>query len=152
MNETRLGILRRIKSGLDFDLERNIIRQGLVTKGLIYGMTSGNWGDRRRGSTGRVGVSQLVNRLTEMATVSYLRRINSPTNRLVRMVAPRHCHTTGFGYICPADTPEGETIGLLKCLSVMAEVSTDVNKQPILECLSDVGYDKIEDGHDKLAT
>ncbi|ODN03550.1 DNA-directed RNA polymerase II subunit RPB2 [Orchesella cincta] len=144
--------LRRLDGGYNYDVEKNIIRQKLVSRGVIYAMTSGNWGDRRRGSPCRVGVSQLLNRLNGTATVSYLRRINSPVNRLVRMTAPRQLHTTAFGYLCPADTPEGETVGLLKALSVMAEVSTDYQKGPIVDCLEAIGYDSIEDFPEKLKT
>lgn len=68
-------------------------------------------------------------------------------NRLVRMTAPRQVHTTGFGYICPADTPEGETVGLLKALSLMAEISKDYDKQPIQTSLESFGYDSIEELH-----
>lgn len=68
------------------------------------------------------------------------------------MTDPRQVHTTAFGYICPADTPEGQTVGLLKSLSVMAEISTDCDNEPILRCLEDVGYDSIEEHPDKLYT
>ncbi|CAL8099003.1 unnamed protein product [Orchesella dallaii] len=152
MYEARQAILRRLDGGNNYDVEKNIIRQKLVSRGVIYAMTSGNWGDRRRGSSCRVGVAQLLNRLNGTATLSYLRRINSPVNRLVRMTAPRQLHTTAFGYLCPADTPEGETVGLLKSLSVMAEVSTDYQKGPIVECLEAIGYDSIEEHPEKLAT
>jgi DNA-directed RNA polymerase II subunit RPB2 len=83
--------------------------------------------------------------MTGIATVSFLRRINAPLNRLSRMVVPRNVHNTAFGYICPVDTPEGEPVGFLKNLSIMAQVSVEADVAPILNCLRNLKYNPLND-------
>lgn len=67
------------------------------------------------------------------------------------MTAPRQVHTTAFGYVCPADSPEGETVGLLKTLSVMAEISVDYGEESIIDILRQCGYLPIAEFPENLA-
>jgi DNA-directed RNA polymerase II subunit RPB2 len=94
---------------------------------------------------------QPLNRLTQLATLAYLRRINAPVNRLVRMTAPRMIHNTGFGYVCPADTPEGQPVGLLKNLSIMTHISVECDQRPVIKCLEDMEYIPAEQDFDALS-
>ena len=55
-------------------------------------------------------------RLTFASTLSHLRRINSPIGRDGKMAKPRQLHNTLWGMICPAETPEGAAVGLVKIL------------------------------------
>jgi len=41
----------------------------------------------------------------------------------MKSTKPRLLHNTHFGMICPAETPEGIKIGLVKNLALMAKVS-----------------------------
>jgi DNA-directed RNA polymerase II subunit RPB2 len=43
-----------------------------------------------------------------------LRRINSPIGRDGKLAKPRQLHNTLWGMICPAETPEGAAVGLVK--------------------------------------
>ena len=47
------------------------------------------------------GVSQVLNRLTFMSTISHLRRIQTPTDNTGKLIPPRKLHITQWGYICP---------------------------------------------------
>ena len=53
-------------------------------------------------------------RLTFASTLSHLRRINSPIGRDGKLAKPRQLHNTLWGMICPAETPEGGAVGLVK--------------------------------------
>ena len=64
-----------------------------------------------------------MNRLTYASTLSHLRRINSPIGRDGKLAKPRQLHNTLWGMICPAETPEGQAVGLVKNLAMMAYVS-----------------------------
>lgn len=59
MSEAKYSIVRRLDRGLDYDVTKNVIRQKLITRNIMYSMTTGNWGDKRRGSTCRTGVVQV---------------------------------------------------------------------------------------------
>jgi DNA-directed RNA polymerase II subunit RPB2 len=80
------------------------INKDTITRGLRYALATGNWG--MAGTTaGRVGVSQVLNRLTFASTLSHLRRINSPIPRQGKLTRPRQLHNTHWGIVCCAETP-----------------------------------------------
>jgi DNA-directed RNA polymerase II subunit RPB2 len=54
---------------------------------------------------------------------SHLRRINTPIEKCGKLVPPRKQHGTQWGYICPAETPEGQSVGVVKNISLSAIVS-----------------------------
>ena len=74
----------------------------------------------------------MLNRLTYASTLSHLRRINSPIGRDGKLAKPRQLHNTLWGMICPAETPEGAAVGLVKNLALMAYVSVGNTPSPIL--------------------
>lgn len=45
---------------------------------------------------------------------------------------PRQLHNTHWGFICPAETPEGQAVGLVKNLALMAYISVGCSLSPIL--------------------
>jgi DNA-directed RNA polymerase II subunit RPB2 len=55
--------------------------------------------------------------------VSHLRRINTPIEKTGKLVQPRKLHPTQWGVICPSETPEGASVGLVKNLATMASVT-----------------------------
>ncbi len=87
-----------------------------MTDGFAYALATGNWGLAKGGST-QTGVSQLLNRLNPIATISHLRRVNTPLNREGKQAKPRQCHITAWGNTCPAETPEGPGCGLVEQLA-----------------------------------
>lgn len=44
----------------------------------------------------------------------------------VQVSGPRALHPSQWGMLCPADTPEGESCGLVKNLALMTHVTTGV--------------------------
>lgn len=91
-----------------------------LTNGLKYSLATGKWGDQKKFAYTRVGVSQPLNRYNFAATVSHLRRINTPVGRDGKLAKPRLLHSTQWGIACPSETPEGQTCGLVKNLAFMA--------------------------------
>ena len=69
------------------------------------------------------GSLQALNRLTFASTLSHLRRVNCPTGREGKNPKPRQLHNSQWGVICPAETPEGHQVGLVKNLALMAQVT-----------------------------
>lgn len=58
-----------------------------------------------------------------MSTLSHLKRINTPLSKSGKLSKPRHLHNTHWGVICPAETPEGQSCGLVKNMSLISTVS-----------------------------
>jgi DNA-directed RNA polymerase II subunit RPB2 len=111
-----------LDKGQSFNVEVSI-KPLIVTDGLKYSLATGNWGDQKKAHQARAGVSQVLNRLTFASTLSHLRRVNSPIGRDGKLAKPRQLHNTQWGIICPAETPEGHAVGLVKNLALMAYVS-----------------------------
>lgn len=50
---------------------------------------------------------------------------------LVQVSGPRALQPSQWGMLCPADTPEGESCGLVKNLALMTHVTTDDEEEPL---------------------
>lgn len=109
---------------------QNMLKTKIITNGLRYSLSTGNWGMGGSQHT-RIGVSQVYNRLTYMSSVSHLRRINSPVGRDGKLTSPRHLHNSQWGKICPAETPEGQTCGLVKNLALTTYISPHTESSPV---------------------
>nr|WNS68468.1 DNA-directed RNA polymerase II subunit 2 [Trichomonas gallinae] len=112
-----------------------------ITQGLEYSIGTGNWSVQRQAGA-KAGVSQMLNRLTFLSTLSNLRRTNTPIGRDGKLTGPRHLHNTHWGYICPVETPEGASCGLIKNLALMSIVTVhrELNTgEAIMSILEDTG-------------
>ncbi|CAK0797601.1 unnamed protein product [Prorocentrum cordatum] len=67
-----------------------------------------------------------------MATLSHLRRMLTPLARSGKLAKPRQLHNTHWGLVCPAETPEGQAVGLVKNISLMCYISLG-SPQTIIE-------------------
>lgn len=142
--EVRLYSQKFIDRGKDFNLEL-AIKTRIITDGLKYSLATGNWGDQKKAHQARAGVSQVLNRLTFASTLSHLRRLNSPIGRDGKLARPRQLHNTLWGMICPAETPEGGAVGLVKNLALMAYISVGSQPSPILEFLEEWSMENLEE-------
>lgn len=90
-----------------------------LTKAMRNALATGNWGQKQTGDVAKHGVAQVLKRdSTLFATMSHLRRVNAPSMKSSNKIAkPRQLHDTHFGMICPAETPEGGKIGIVKNLA-----------------------------------
>ncbi|KAF9106536.1 DNA-dependent RNA polymerase II [Mortierella sp. GBA35] len=138
--------LRRcIDSNKDFVLS-TAVRSGTITNAFNYSMATGNWGDRPNPTVAsRTGVAQTMNRYTYASTQSHLRRINAPLQCNNKTAKPRQLHNTHWGMICPAETPEGQSCGLVKNLALMASISVGSPAEPIQEFLEEWGMSNLEE-------
>ena len=109
---------------------RPAVRQDLLTQKILHAMATGNW------IGGRTGVSQLLDRVSNVSTLSHLRRIISPLTRSQPHFEARDLHPTQWGRICPNETPEGQNCGLVKNAALIINVTEGINPEMILEFLS----------------
>jgi DNA-directed RNA polymerase II subunit RPB2 len=112
-----------------------IIKPNYIENILKSALATGNWG--LKNTINRQGVSQVLNRLTSMSTISHLRRISTPIDSSGKLIGPRKLQNTQWGYICPSETPEGHSIGVVKNFSVTCEITKDIDIDPILYYMND---------------
>eukprot|EP01050_Picozoa_sp_SAG11_P008853 SAG11_NODE_800_length_7121_cov_5.974366_1_plen_1226_part_00 len=147
-------VTKDVKRELQKAVDRNrdfsmfALKASTITMGLKYALATGNWG--LQGELGlKTGVSQVLNRLTYASMLSHLRRVTNPTGRDGKMAKMRQLHNTHWGMICPAETPEGQAVGLVKNLALMSHVTVadPVAKQAILQFLEDWALQNLEEIH-----
>ena len=122
--EVNSGLWNLNKNYADIINEINIhkIVKTTYLENIIKGaLATGNWGMKVNSS--KQGVSQILNRLTYMSTVSHLRRIQTPTDNSGKLIPPRKLHGTSWGYVCPSETPEGQAVGIVKNMSMNCEIT-----------------------------
>ena len=123
---------RIVKRG-KFPSVKVIIREKLLTSRIYTSMATGNW------VGGRKGISQRIQRLNFLDTLSHLQRVVSPLSSSQENFEARELHATHLGRLCPSETPEGTNIGLRKNLALLASVSGDSDDAEVLKALKNAG-------------
>jgi len=109
-----------------------IIKSTTIENGLKRALATGDFGIKHTNSN-KVGVAQVLNRLTYVSSLSHARRISTPTDKSGKLVPPRKLHNTSFGYVCPSETPEGASVGIVKNLSYMTHITIHSHSLPLHE-------------------
>ena len=112
-----------------------IIKPSYIENILKGALATGNWGMKVNAS--KQGVSQVLNRLTYISTLSHLRRIQTPTDNTGKLIPPRKLHGTSWGYVCPTETPEGQAVGVVKNLAMNCEVSISETSETVRYYIKD---------------
>ena len=99
-----------------------IIKSTTIENGLKRALATGDFGIKHTNSN-KVGVAQVLSRLTYISSLSHLRRINTPIDKSGKLIPPRKLHNTTWGFLCPAETPEGQSVGVVKNLSYMTHIT-----------------------------
>ena len=107
-----------------------MIKSSYIENILKSSLSTGNWG--MKNNINKQGVSQVLNRLTFMSTLSHLRRISTPVDSTGKLIAPRKLQSTQWGYICPTETPEGQSVGVVKNLAMTCEITSEIPGDIIL--------------------
>jgi DNA-directed RNA polymerase II subunit RPB2 len=126
-----------------------IIKSTTIENGLKRALSTGDFGIKNVNSN-KVGVAQVLNRLTYISSLSHLRRINTPIDKSGKLIPPRKLHNSSWGFLCPAETPEGASVGVsswgflcpaetpegasvgvVKNLSYMTHITIPSNSTPI---------------------
>ncbi|MFC1728678.1 hypothetical protein ACFLZ7_04435 [Nanoarchaeota archaeon] len=123
---------RIVKRG-KFPSIKAIIRDKLLTQRIYSAMATGNW------VGGRKGISQRIQRLNFLETMSNLQRVVSPLSASQENFAARELHPTHLGRLCPVETPEGTNIGLRKNLAMLAQISEGSDEKEVEKVLKTLG-------------
>jgi len=68
-----------------------------------------------------------------------LRRMITPLARSGKLAKPRQLHNTHWGLVCPAETPEGQAVGLVKNVSLMCWITLGSRETVIEDFLDEWG-------------
>ena len=109
-----------------------IVKPTTIENGIKRALATGDFGIKNTNSN-KVGVAQVLSRLTYPSTLSHLRRVSTPTDKSGKLIPPRKLMGSSWGYMCPSETPEGGSIGVVKNLSYMAHVTIQSNSNLIYE-------------------
>tara|TARA_B110000483_G_C18182310_1_gene537543 strand:- start:79 stop:2592 length:2514 start_codon:yes stop_codon:yes gene_type:complete len=117
---------------LAFNKNRNInsvlVKLNSITSGFKVCMNTGNWGTSNSAYK-KIGVSQILNRLTHASMISHLRRITATVGKEGKLTKLRQIHQSQWGIVCPSETPEGQSCGVVKNFSLLTRMTiskTDV--------------------------
>jgi DNA-directed RNA polymerase beta subunit/intein/homing endonuclease len=125
-----------------------IIKPTIIDGGLKYALATGNWGIKTGGKGNiKAGTAQVLNRLSHQSFISHLRRVNSPSDKTGsngKIVKPRKLHGSSWGYLCPAETPEGQPVGLVKNLALTAKITTNSNSHVVRALIMTLGIKPID--------
>tara|TARA_B110001469_G_C9647389_1_gene327999 strand:- start:1787 stop:5212 length:3426 start_codon:yes stop_codon:yes gene_type:complete len=136
VKEARSMVIKEIENGI-YSIHKNkediinetnihkILKHTHIENILKNSISTGSWGLKT--NTNKQGVSQVLNRLTFLSTLSHLRRVATSPDATGKLIPPRKLHNTSWGMMCPSETPEGQSVGLVKNLSMTAEITLDVN-------------------------
>lgn len=152
------------------------IKQAVIESGMKYALATGNWNVKGLGGGGgsapgfsavgggggkqagnacnssrKQGVAQVLNRLSYVATLSHLRRINTPMEKNGKMVPPRKLHNSQWGVICPSETPEGASVGLVKNMAMSASITGFSHPDVVRRNMRRLGLVEDDDGGDGVS-
>ena len=160
VKEMQKQIVREIKTGSwrsteDYENIVNmtniykIMKSTTIENGINRALATGDFSIKQSNSS-KVGVAQVLNRLTYPASISHLRRVNTPLEKSGELIAPRKLNNTTFGFLCPAETPEGQSIGVVKNMSYLTHITIPTNSsslyeyvQPYLHSVETTEYSKL---------
>ena len=129
---------RIVKRG-KFPSIKVIIRDKLLTQRIYSSMATGSW------VGGRKGISQRIQRLNYLETLSHLQRVVSPLSASQENFQARELHPTHLGRLCPIETPEGTNIGLRKNLALLCSISPETSEEDVLKALKQHGLKPIKE-------
>ena len=106
-----------------------IIKPNTIENGINRALSTGDFSVKQSNSSSKVGVAQVLNRLTYLGTLSHIRRVNTPLEKTGELIAPRKLHNSTWGFLCPVETPEGQSIGIVKNISFMTHLTIPTNSE-----------------------
>ena len=113
------------------------LQTGSITTTLSRAISSGNW-NLKRFKMERSGVTHVLTRYSYITALGMMTKINSHFEKTRKVSGPRSLHPSSWGMFCPADTPEGESCGLVKNLALLTEISTESDSDIIKNILQQI--------------
>ncbi len=116
------------------------VKPDILTQRVERALATGNWAGER------TGISQLLDRTSNVSMMSHLRRVMSPLVRSQPHFEARDLHPTQYGRLCPNETPEGPNCGLIKNLALCVEITKGVDEVEVKKILFSNGLKDVRKG------
>jgi len=113
-----------------------IVKSTTIENGLKRALATGDFG-LKQATSNKVGVAQVLNRLTYISSLSHSRRVNTPIDKSGKLIPPRKLHSTSWGFLCPAETPEGHGVGVVKNLAYLTHITIPSNSEPLYDYVNE---------------
>jgi len=118
-----------------------IIKSTTIENGIKRALSTGDFGMKHINST-KIGVAQVLNRLTYVSSLSHARRISTPVDKSGKLIPPRKLHNTTWGFICltgDTDVLLSNRIDTKKIIDITdGNWVNTVNRQTLLDEPSDI--------------
>ncbi|KAF6143408.1 hypothetical protein GIB67_029577 [Kingdonia uniflora] len=133
--------LQRSTRSTRLDISQFITKND-ITQGLERSLSTGNWKIKRFGMDSK-GMTQVLARLSYIGTLGFMTKISPQFEKTRKVSGPRALQPSQWGMLCPCDTPEGESCGLVKNLALMTHVTTDEEGAPLISLCHSLGVEDL---------
>ena len=107
--------------------------------GLIKSL-KGNWGLSY--DSAQQGIVQDLNRISYVGFLSHMRRVSAPmSDTAIKIRAPHQLGAAQWGYMCPCESPDGASIGLIKNMAVLNHVTSSADPETVMNALRAAGFE-----------
>jgi DNA-directed RNA polymerase II subunit RPB2 len=120
-----------IKDKVQDDNITKYIKKAIITNGIKFSIATGNWNAKIGADNKKIGIAQVLNRLNFNSTLSNFRRLNAPIGKKGKMIEPRKLHNSQYGWLCAVESPEGQSVGLVKNLALSTNITVGTFEEPI---------------------
>ncbi|KAL0874160.1 hypothetical protein Bca101_023865 [Brassica carinata] len=114
-----------------------------ISFGLERTLSTGNF-DIKRFRMHRKGMTQVLTRLSFIGSLGSITKISPQFENSRKVSGPRSLQPSQWGMLCPCDTPEGESCGLVKNLALLTHVTTDQEERPLVAMCYKLGVTDLE--------
>lgn len=109
---------------------RKLVYPDIIEKGLVRSL-KGQWGLEKS----KDGIVQDLSRVSYLSFISHMRRVQSPMDPSIKIRSPHTLNTSQYGFMCPVESPDGASIGLIKNFSLLCHVTFHVPSSSVMDAL-----------------
>jgi len=139
MEKKYFSLSKKIKGRIECDVF-SFFHSNFISSSFEYSLSSGNW-ILSKFSQEKQGMTQILSRLSFISSISSVNKINSTYNKSTKILTLRSLYPSQWGVVCPSDTPEGESCGIIKNLSILTYISLDEKNKYIKNLCFDLGVE-----------
>lgn len=139
--EVTHSTLKALRQGHNVNIT-SWIKPSIITNALQGAISNNTWNS---GGSKSKGISQIWEQYNYAAGIANMRKLALPIDSDGgKITEPRDIQGCHFGIMCPAETPEGKRVGLLRNLALLCYITIGTDPTPIAKIVSNIiGTDHI---------